>query len=421
MTTEVLSELRSIYENIDQDDIFQLLNYKQDYIVNVEALIKECEDKPLEMESADSNPLELLKELRDPRFMDPITKQYHQYFDNIKFTYLEQNAKEKFLRNIMNSQFITLEQVDELEKKSVSRKKVLQDNKKRRDDLLEKINDKLRSNYGVYQNIKQLQNECKKSVDKSCDLLRKIEELETENVKYSQQIDKEDEEVLNFVHKFSDFETVINDIKEESLINGRDFSNFDDFVLINSPKNLTALVDNRKRTCGEISERLEDTVKKMKLSEELLQEKTEKFNELISENYKVKQKIEELHERNREILQSAKRNKTENEYERRRLLMSWLHELEKFLHKFDKPILSPALDNTEWSVFYDSDSKKRQVYKLVRHCSKEEDTKPSMQLANTEGIPKTNEGDHVEKHPASGEGSHESMRFKTLHELARSL
>ncbi|GMM36118.1 hypothetical protein DASC09_034430 [Saccharomycopsis crataegensis] len=365
------------FKNIEQDNISRLLNYKSEYLSNINTLLRDStsrneeeSEKSDSVVSVENEGLELLKELVNPRYLDNILEQYHSYFSNVKFTYLEQSTKEKFLRNIVNSKFITVKELETMKFNTANSKKKLWEKKQKRDELLVKINEVLWSNYSKFEDIKELQEKSKSSIKQSMELLKKIDALEKENLDHYESKSnhfEDDERVIDCLHSINDYDDLIQDSKEDSLVfqerqrksidsalkgnvsaDSSIVSNFGDYLLVNSSKNLEALIKKRKLNIENLQKEQEIVKKKIKASTKELESHHSKFQALAQENDKLKQSTKENHIKNELLMQKRKDQGDEMTLNYIKGFASWAAELSVLLKTLEDA--SSKMTNNENEV-----------------------------------------------------------------------
>lgn len=437
------------YKNLEKHDVSKLLTYKSDYLANVRTLLLEAADESkkkqneneIEKNAVDEetkdvsnkgdskstdNGYELLKELTNPLYMNNIIEQYHQYFSNIKFTYLEQSTKEKFLRNVVNSKFITLKELEALKFNTLNSKKKLQEKKQQRDSLLKKVNVCLDENYTKYDKIRKLHQRAISTILKSKQMLDEISQLEKENNEYyessANRFDN-DGQVLENLHMVDDLSEVIQESKNDSLVvqeqgsegdgDSSIISNFEDYLLLNSSKNLSSLVQKRKLTVENMHQAQEQNVKRIKLQTEELRAVEEEKQRFAKECENLKMKIIESRVKNENIMKKSKQNGEEKMLKNRENLSQWLTELLCLLKTLD--FKKGKYSNTKEIYLIKLESQKNQ--KCVLQLAKDESSTYEILSISADDTEQVNADSQFEKFVNSKKGK----RFKSLIEIIDNL
>lgn len=317
-----------IGESLDTDDLSDLVNYQADYDSNVSTFINESslEDK------------QLLQQLKNPHYMRSIIEQFHQYFSNTKFTYLEQSTKEKFLRQVVNSRFISLSELEALKEATVKNKQSLGNKKKRREVVLDAIVKQLKENSDLFEGIKELRNSAKSTITRSQSLLAELDELEKQTQQYLAEEKQgkplgEDEIVEDFLNSRDDFEQVIQEAKEDSLMIGEisNVNEFEEYIILNSSKNTASLSQKRKLVVAALDDEKAKVCKKLKSKEATLAECTQQVEMYTEVNDNCKKKIKEKRTLNEKIIREGIENGEKEKFKELEQLSNWLLEVETLL------------------------------------------------------------------------------------------
>lgn len=337
--SELLKDYDLAYKNIDSDNVSSLLSYKSDYLSNVNTLLSESSDQ--------DNDVELLRELLNPRFVDGILEQYHLYFANVKFVYLEQSTKEKFLRNIMSLKVVTREEFENIKTETAAAKEALRKRKAERDELQEQITNQIQRNYKCFESISLLQDETKSVIERSKNLLNRIDQLEKDNAEQFEAASgalKEDNRLIESLLALDDLGDVLRQTQEDLLVfeekqrklmeaadkgvsmESSIVSNFEDYVMVNSARNLEALVRKRRLAGENMVAEQEKTKKNIDDQKEVLTQLSDRHQELMLKIDQIKKEIQDANRQN-ELL-----SKPGGEaFEELKKISEWLTECKAFL------------------------------------------------------------------------------------------
>lgn len=142
---------------------------------------------------------EFLTKLVNPKTINDETNKQKSYFNKLKFQYLEQETRDKFLRILLNNESIDNTDLNDIQGEN-------QHIKQRLKDLKTQMNDKQSDINEVTNEILELHNNFENKLSQTNEILTRISEIET-------QINNEtiDHELLNDIDitKFNNFDTYL--------------------------------------------------------------------------------------------------------------------------------------------------------------------------------------------------------------------
>ena len=216
------------------------------------------------------------KLISEPRYLAHVINQLKEFFSNLKFTYLEQYTKDKFLSYIFDSRFISVEDLNNKTQEIRKFKQILNEKKNKRDSLILEVDQILRKNDSRHKHIVSTNEANKTIAEQNSRLAARIDTLSQQllvlgsgssgnshALRFKRKLGELDDcsnEVASYLASLADSEgsegSGEGDVNHLDIVKKLDYkgtsSDINEFLLFNSKLVLGRIIKKRKSSASSL-------------------------------------------------------------------------------------------------------------------------------------------------------------------------